>query len=103
MDGMSQDFVTAMGELYGNVSFGGRGGGGGGGGGLSKSDYACAAVGYAAGAASKNGAVGAAAGLACTKVANTLKNSKVNYGEASRLYGHYAYKDPTATPAYGPR
>jgi hypothetical protein len=36
-------------------------------------------------------------------VANDLKNSKVNYGEASRLYGHYVYKDPTATPVRGPR
>jgi hypothetical protein len=30
---MSQDIVTSMGDLYSNVSFGGRGGGGGGGGG----------------------------------------------------------------------
>jgi hypothetical protein len=34
---MSQDIVKAMGDLYSNVSFGGRGGGGGGGGGGGKS------------------------------------------------------------------
>jgi hypothetical protein len=99
---MSEYIVKAMSNLHSNVSFGG-GGGGGGGGGLSKADYACAAVGYGAGALSRSGKVGAAAGLACTKVANDLKNSKVNYGEASRLYGHYVYKDPTATPVRGPR
>jgi hypothetical protein len=46
---MSEHIVTAMGDLYGNVSFGGRGGGGGGGGGggrskVTRRDAACGAL-----------------------------------------------------------
>jgi hypothetical protein len=49
---MSQDIVTAMGDLYGNVSFGGRGGGGGGGGGKSSASrvIACSGFSFATGA-----------------------------------------------------